>query len=164
MTTSPTSEWPTDPDKLARIAADAERPSVDRERACRELLSVICLIARRVAARFSAQYRDDLFRTCYFITVVRSAPRERRWRLLVKQLLERYAKRNGDGTFSPPDPSAWPLKNEKTGEWINNPRFRTEACWGIDPPLPAPWDRLPPYGPPPAPAGPATTLDPRHRY
>jgi hypothetical protein len=102
--------------------------------------------------------------TCYFITPVRSAPRDRRWRLLVRQLLERYARDNRDGTYSPPDPAAWPQPNE-AGEWVSNPRFRTEARWGVDGTLVDPWNRLPNYWMPPAPpAAPATTLGPRPTY
>jgi hypothetical protein len=102
--------------------------------------------------------------TCYFITLVRSAPKDRRWRLLVRFLLDRYARGNGDGTFSPPNPSAWPKANEE-GEWVNNPRFRTEDRWGVNGTLVDPWDRLPNYWAPSAPpAAPATALGPRPSY
>jgi hypothetical protein len=60
MTSPPASEWPTDADGLARIAADEDRSPEDRNRACEDLLPVIRQIARRVAARFSGQYREDL--------------------------------------------------------------------------------------------------------
>jgi RNA polymerase sigma factor (sigma-70 family) len=60
MTSPPLSEWPTDPDGLAAIVADSRHPEPTRNRAFQELLPVIRFIARRVAARFSVHYRDDL--------------------------------------------------------------------------------------------------------
>jgi hypothetical protein len=102
--------------------------------------------------------------TCYFITAVRSAPPDQRWRLLVKHLLQRFARDNGNGTFSSPDRSR-PRASAETGEWVNNPRFRTEARWGIEPASADPLDNLPHCWPPPAtPAGPATTLDLPYGY
>jgi hypothetical protein len=113
-------------------------------------------------------------RTCFFPSAVCAAPPNRRWRLLVRQLLTRYAKDNGDGTFSPPDPSAWPILSD-SGEGINNPRFRTDAKWGLDGRLVDPWANLPDYWspptppptlppPPPPPAAPPPALGPRVKY
>jgi hypothetical protein len=103
--------------------------------------------------------------TCFFISAVRSAPKDRRWRLLVWQLLKRYARDNRDGTFSPPERDAWPRRNEETGEYVNDPRFRTDATWGADGKRIDPWDRLPDYwGPPAPPSAPAAPLAPRRTY
>jgi hypothetical protein len=107
--------------------------------------------------------------TCFFITAVRSVPdKDQRWRYLVHQLLERYATDNGNGTFSPPNPSAWPRPNPETGEVIFNPRLRTEASWGANGTLPEPWNNLPDYWAPTPPAAPAAAPPPstgtRHAY
>jgi hypothetical protein len=108
--------------------------------------------------------------TCYFIAAARSAPKGRRWRLLLHQLLMRYAKDNGDGTFSPPDRSRWLVYIEETKESITNPRFRTDATWGADGKLVDPWDNLPdhfaPASPPTRPPSPipSSTLEPRKPY
>lgn len=81
-------------------------------------------------------------RTCFFPDEVRSKPAPRRWRWLVRSLIKRYATDNGNDTFSPPSPSAWPQPGSK-GEMVNDPRFRTNARWGLDRPLAEPWFAIP---------------------
>jgi hypothetical protein len=104
-------------------------------------------------------------RSCYFLNAVRSAPEDRRWRLLMFKLLDRYATDNGNSTFSPPDPSAWPKPNPETGEYINRPRFQTEARWGVDGALVDPWNNVPDYwASPPPPSAPPPPLGPRQTY
>jgi hypothetical protein len=104
------------------------------------------------------------FLTCYFVASVRTVPGER-WRFLLLFLLERYATRNGDGTFSPPDPSRWPQENEE-GELVCAPCFRTDSSWGLDgkqvdfwQTRPSPWPVAPPSG-----AAPGRSPPPRMSY
>jgi len=102
--------------------------------------------------------------TCSFPTGARSAAPGRRWKVLARQLTLRYARDNGDGTFSPPERSAWPIGNEKR-ELIDNPRFRTDSTWGLDGKKVDPWDHLPHFSPPPmAPGPPTPPMGPRHDY
>jgi hypothetical protein len=107
--------------------------------------------------------KDFTVRSCYFIGQVCRTPANVRWRLLVRRLLERYARDNGDGTYSP-DPFRPPWRTEETGEVIYNPRFRTEASWRLDGRQVRPWETMPdpwPVVTPPPTPGP---LRPRRTY
>jgi hypothetical protein len=93
--------------------------------------------------------------SCFFHRCVCGRPAERRWRWLVRFLIQRYAKDNGNGTYSPPD-SSWGAQHiPETGETVATPRFRNDRRWGLDRPVGEPWfgisDPWPPPPPPPPP-------------
>jgi hypothetical protein len=60
MTTPGPSDWPEDVEALARLASDPAQPLVVRQGAFEQLRPVIRRAARRVAARFVGQYREDI--------------------------------------------------------------------------------------------------------
>jgi RNA polymerase sigma factor (sigma-70 family) len=59
MTSPPASDWPTDADGLAGLAADRTQPQERRDRALEALTPTIRRIARRLALRFPGPYSDD---------------------------------------------------------------------------------------------------------
>src|SRR5438067_1611148 len=62
-------------------------------------------------AKLCVRERDRMtyrVRTCFFHTCVWRAVAGRRWRMLVRHLIERYATDNGNDTWSPPTPTDWP--------------------------------------------------------
>jgi hypothetical protein len=104
-------------------------------------------------------------RTCFFPPEVQAVPQDRRWRFLVRDLIQRYARRNSNGTYSPPDASWGIWENPVTKETLANPRFRSNQCWGLDRPIVDPWFGMSdPWPPPPPPARPAVSLPRRGRY
>jgi hypothetical protein len=113
-------------------------------------------------------------RTCFFHAKVVSAPRDERWRHLVRIFLDRFATRQEDETYLPPDPDRPPWQTEE-GEFVHAPRFRTEKTWGLDAPrrdwwavMPDPWPPPPapppPKAPPPLPPRKPPSLSRRPRY
>jgi hypothetical protein len=101
--------------------------------------------------------------TCYFISDVRTKPAPRRWRWLARALILRYAADNGNGTYSPPNRTAWPREVE-SGEWVSSPRFLTASRWGLDRPLGEPWFAIPDFVPAAPPGPTATALGRRPDY
>jgi hypothetical protein len=97
--------------------------------------------------------------SCYFHDCVCGRPTERRWRWLVRLLIRRYARDNGNGTYSAPDSSWGARANPETGETVVSPRFRTNPRWGLDRPIVEPWFAIAdPWPPPPPPSPPVSRL------
>jgi hypothetical protein len=124
-------------------------------------------IVLRSGAKLTIRETRDkqlMFLTCFFVDSVRFAPPVRRWRLLVRELLDRYAQSNADGSYSLADPATWPRRNETTQEMIHQPRFRNHASWGLDPKRNQPWNTMPSPWPAPASAPPVVRFRPRPAY
>lgn len=103
--------------------------------------------------------------TCYFHRCVQGRPPERRWRWLMRHLILRYARHNGNDTYSPPDASWGVQSHDETSETMANPRFRTNTRWGLDRPIADPWFGITdPWPPPPPPPPPRVSLRRPGRY
>jgi hypothetical protein len=101
--------------------------------------------------------------TCYFKRAACHATDPgQRWRTLVRDLLQTYARRQPDGTFVPGDRGG--LIRRGDVETRGGVRFRTPTTWCLDGRQPEPWRTMPNPWPGPRPPEPPRRLGPRRRY
>jgi hypothetical protein len=101
--------------------------------------------------------------TCYFKRAAcRATDPCQRWRTLVRDLLQTYARRQPDGTFVAGDRRDLIRRGE--GETHGGVRFRTPTTWCLDGRKPEPWRTMPNPWPVPRPPDTPRRLGPRRHY